>query len=58
MKTCQKLGISFWGYLGHRLGLPDAIPVQPLAEILRLSDCARPQSPDRPGFCSGYVLDF
>jgi hypothetical protein len=40
MKTCQKLGISFWGYLGHRLGLPDAIPVQPLAEILRLRQTA------------------
>ena len=35
MKTSQKLGISFWHYLGHRLGVPDAIPIQELAEIIR-----------------------
>jgi hypothetical protein len=35
MKTCQKLGISFWDYLGHRLGVLDAIPIQDLAEIIR-----------------------
>jgi hypothetical protein len=22
--TCQKLGVSFWDYLGHRLGVPEA----------------------------------
>ena len=22
--TCAKLGVSFWGYLGHRLGVPEA----------------------------------
>ncbi len=22
--TCQKLGVSFWDYLGHRLGVPGA----------------------------------
>jgi hypothetical protein len=35
MKTCQKLGISFWDYLGHRLGVLDAIPIQDLAETIR-----------------------
>ena len=42
MKTCQKLGISFWDYLGHRIGVTDAIPVQPLAEIVRLRQTAIP----------------
>ena len=22
--TCAKLGVSFWDYLGHRLGVPEA----------------------------------
>ncbi len=35
MKTCQKLGISFWDYLGHRLSVPDATPIQQLAETIR-----------------------
>jgi Transposase IS66 family len=24
LQTCTKLGVSFWDYLGHRLGVPDA----------------------------------
>lgn len=34
MKTCQKLGLSFWDYLGDRLGIggQDAIP--PLATLI------------------------
>lgn len=34
MKTCQKLGLSFWQYLGDRLGIegPDVIP--PLATLI------------------------
>jgi hypothetical protein len=36
MKTCQKLGVSFWDYLGHRLGVPGSISVPDLAEIVRL----------------------
>jgi Transposase IS66 family len=24
LQTCAKLGVSFWGYLGHRLGVPGA----------------------------------
>jgi hypothetical protein len=32
-KTCQKLGISFWDYLGHRLGAPTR-EIRPLAELV------------------------
>ena len=34
MKTCAKQAISFWDYLGHRLGVPDAPPIAPLAELI------------------------
>jgi len=35
MKTCRKLGLSFWDYLGHRLGVPDAPTVSALPQLLR-----------------------
>jgi hypothetical protein len=35
MKTCQKLGLSFWDYLGARLGLPRAAAVPPLPHLIR-----------------------
>ncbi len=34
-KTCVKLDISFWDYLGCRLGVPDAPLIRPLPEIIR-----------------------
>jgi hypothetical protein len=34
-KTCRKLGISFWNYLGARLGVPGAPAVPRLAELIR-----------------------
>jgi hypothetical protein len=34
-KTCRKLGISFWNYLGARLGMPNAPAVPRLAELIR-----------------------
>jgi Transposase IS66 family len=34
-KTCRKLGVSFWNYLGARLGVPNAPPVPRLAEVIR-----------------------
>jgi Transposase IS66 family len=37
IKTCQKLGLSFWHYLGERLAIPDA-PAVP-----RLPDLGSPQ---------------
>jgi hypothetical protein len=35
MKTCAKLGISFWDYLGHRLDAPGAPQVDPLPQLIR-----------------------
>ena len=37
MKTCAKLGLSFFAYLGHRLGVPEAAAVPPLAQLVRAS---------------------
>jgi hypothetical protein len=34
-KTCQKLGIAFWDYLGARLGIPNAPAVPFLPDIIR-----------------------
>lgn len=34
MKTCQKLGISFWDYLGHRLHVPGAPQIPSLASFV------------------------
>jgi Transposase IS66 family len=35
LKTCRKLGISFWPYLGERLGVPDAPAVPSLPDLVR-----------------------
>jgi len=35
-KTCAKLGVSFWDYLGHRLGVPGAACVPALPDLVRL----------------------
>jgi hypothetical protein len=35
MKTCGKLGLSFFGYLGDRLGVPDAPKIAPLPDLVR-----------------------
>ena len=35
LKTCNKLGIRFWDYLGERLAVPDHIAVVPLPDIIR-----------------------
>jgi hypothetical protein len=34
-KTCRKLGIAFWDYLGARLGVPDTQDVPNLSQIIR-----------------------
>jgi hypothetical protein len=34
-KTCRKLGVSFWNYLGDRLGVAGAPAVPPLPELIR-----------------------
>ena len=35
MKTCKKLGMSFWDYLGDRLSVPGAPHIPPLPELVR-----------------------
>ena len=40
-KTCAKLEIAFWDYLGVRLGVPGSQPIPPLPQLIR----ARAQSP-------------
>ncbi len=34
MKTCQKLDLSFWHYLGDRLGIGSPDPIPPLASLI------------------------
>ena len=34
MKTCKKLDIAFWDYLGSRLGVPEAENIQPLPDLV------------------------
>jgi hypothetical protein len=36
-KTCHKLGLSFFDYLGARLGVPDAPLIAPLPQLVRES---------------------
>ncbi|WP_246682691.1 hypothetical protein [Methylobacterium sp. WL9] len=35
MKTCAKLGVSFFRYLGDRLGIPDGATVPPLPDLVK-----------------------
>ena len=35
MKTCAKLGVSFFRYIGHRLGIPSEQHVAPLLYLVR-----------------------
>jgi hypothetical protein len=35
MKTCMKLGVSFFAYLGDRLGIPTQAPIPPLPHFVR-----------------------
>jgi hypothetical protein len=35
LKTCAKLGVSFWDYLGARLKIPEADPVPWLPDLIR-----------------------
>ena len=43
MKTCDKLDVRFWDYLGSRLKVPDAPSIPPLPDLIR----QRP-IPERP----------
>ena len=40
MKTCSKLGVSFFRYLGDRLHVPGAITVLPLPDLVRQAAAA------------------
>lgn len=35
MKTCAKQTVSFWDFLGARLGVPEAAPIPPLPDLIR-----------------------
>jgi hypothetical protein len=35
LKTCRKLGLSFFEYLGCRLAVPDAPVIPPLPQLVR-----------------------
>ncbi len=35
LKTCRKLGLSFFDYLGCRLAVPNAPPMAPLSQLVR-----------------------
>ncbi len=35
MKTCQKLGVSFWDYLAARLAIPDQPIIPYLPDLVR-----------------------
>ena len=35
MKTCRKLGVSFFEYLGDRLDVRDAPTIPPLAQLVQ-----------------------
>ena len=47
--TCAKLGVSFWDFLGHRLGVAEA-DAPYLPDLIRL----RSATPERPDFCPKY----
>ena len=34
-KTCRKLGVAFWDYLGARIGIDSAPAIAPLSDIIR-----------------------
>ncbi len=34
-KTCRKLGVAFWDYLGDRIGVAGAPAVASLSDIIR-----------------------
>lgn len=35
VKTCAKLGVAFWDYLGNRLGVPGCHDIPPLSKRIR-----------------------
>ena len=54
-KTCAKLGLTFWHYLGARLGCIDPGSVPNLPQLVR---ARRSRAPNRPDFCPYYAEWF
>jgi len=52
-KTCAKLGIAFWDYLGARLAVPGRLEIPDLAEIV---SARAPGHPNRRDFCPSYPM--
>ncbi|MEM9441601.1 MAG: hypothetical protein AAGA73_14230, partial [Pseudomonadota bacterium] len=52
LKTCQKLRVSFFDYLGNRLGV-DGAP-----NITNLPDLVHAIKLNRPDSCPDYVASF
>ena len=52
-KTCDKLGVAFWDYLGSQFKVAGHILVQPLDHYIR-GRFRRPDQQVRPGFCPSY----
>jgi len=50
MKTCSKLKVSFFRYLGDRLHVPSALVIPPLPDLVRQAAT----KPNCPGICPGY----
>ena len=46
-KTCAKLGVAVWDYLGSRLSVPGHLAVPQLPELIRCRGACRP--PRLPG---------
>ncbi|CAA2144450.1 IS66 family transposase [Methylobacterium bullatum] len=40
MRACAKLGLTFFRYLGDRLGIPDGVAVAPLPDLVRKATTA------------------
>ena len=53
-KTCDKLGIAVWDYLGSRLKVAGHILIQPLDHYVR--GRFRPPDRRRPRFCPCYTI--
>jgi hypothetical protein len=53
-KTCAKLAVAFWDYLGSRLSFPISQSSQAWQILSVAADSQRNRR--RPGFCPGYLF--
>ncbi len=56
-KTCRKLGVAFWDYLGNRIGVAGAPAVASLSDLIRSrgQPAGAPVQADHPDFCPSYI---